>query len=66
MAFTKKGEEAGAPECKHCGLTHTGRCTKQANVQTKYDQAAPFVQKIINCKTDKDKVAVVDGMIEMF
>jgi hypothetical protein len=24
------------------------------------------VQKIINCKTYKDKVAAIDGMIEMF
>ena len=55
VAFAKKGEEAGAPECKHYGLTHVGRCTKQANVQTKYDQAAPFVQKIVNSKTEKDK-----------
>ena len=37
VAFAKRGEEAGAPECKHYGLTHTGRCTKQANVQTKYN-----------------------------
>ncbi len=32
VAFAKKGEETGAPECKHCGLTHVGRCTKQTNV----------------------------------
>jgi hypothetical protein len=42
VAFAKKVEEVGAPECKHCGLTHVGRCTKQVNVQTKYDQVAPF------------------------
>jgi hypothetical protein len=65
VAFAKKGEEAGAPECKHCGLTHVGRCTKQANVQTKYHQAAPFVQKIVNSKTEKEKKATVHGMIEM-
>jgi hypothetical protein len=65
VAFAKKGEEAGAPECKYCGLTHMGRCTKQANVQTKYDQAAPFVQKIVNSKTEKEQKADVHGMIEM-
>ncbi len=65
VAFAKKGEEAGAPECKHYGLTHLGCCTKQANVQTKYDQAAPFVQKIVNSKTEKDKQAAIDEMIGM-
>ena len=65
VTFAKKGEEAGASECKHCDLTHVGRCTKQANVQTKYDQTAPFVQKIVNSKTEKEQKAVVHGMIEM-
>ncbi len=31
VTFAKKGEEADALESKHCGLTHVGRCTKQAN-----------------------------------
>ncbi len=65
VAFSKKGEESGATESKHDGLTHLGRCTKQANVQTKYDQAAPFVQKIVNSKTEKEKKAAFHGMIEM-
>ncbi len=43
VTFVKKGEEASAPEWKHYGLTHMGRCTKQVNVQTKYDQSTPFV-----------------------
>ncbi len=42
-----------------------GRFTKQANVQSKYDQEAPFVKKIVNKKTEKDKKATVHGMIEM-
>ena len=65
VAFAKKGEESDAPECNHGGLTHVGRCTKQVNVQTKYDQLAPFVQKIVNRKTEKKKKATVHGMIEM-
>ncbi len=65
VAFAKKGEEMGAPERKHCGLTHVGRCTKQANVQTKYDQASPFVQEVVNSKTEKEKKTAVHGMIEM-
>ncbi len=35
------------------------------DVQTKYDQAVPFVQKIVNSKTEKDKKTAVHGMIEM-
>jgi hypothetical protein len=65
VAFAKKGEEPDTLECKHCGLTHVGRFTKQANLQTKCDQVAPFVQKIVNSKTEKDKKSVVHGMIEM-
>jgi hypothetical protein len=34
-------------------------------VQTKYDQAAPFVQKIVNSKTKKEQKEAVHGMIEM-
>ncbi len=43
VVFSKKGEGEVAPKFKHCGLTHVGRCAKQSNVQTKYDQVAPFV-----------------------
>jgi hypothetical protein len=42
-----------------------GRCIKQANVQTKYNQVAPFVQKIVNSKTEKEQKEAVHGMIEM-
>jgi hypothetical protein len=27
VAFAKKDEEAGAADCRHCGLPHKGRCT---------------------------------------
>jgi hypothetical protein len=46
-------------------MTHVGRCTKQANEQAKYDQTAPFVQKIVHSTTAKDKKAAVHGMIDM-
>ncbi len=42
VAFAKKGEEEDVSECKHYGLTHTGRCTNQEIVQ-KYDQETLFV-----------------------
>jgi hypothetical protein len=34
-------------------------------VKTKYDQVAPFVQKIVNSKTEKDQQSAIDGMLGM-
>ena len=65
VAFAKKDEEAGAADCRHCGLPHKGRYTNQENVQTRLDRETPLLQKITNCKTDKDKTAALDGLLQM-
>ena len=55
VAFARKGEEAGAAGCPSCGLSHRGPCTKQENMCAKYDQAAPYMAKFVNGKTEKER-----------
>ena len=64
VSFAKK-DEAGARKCGSCGFSHLGPCTQQANVQTKYDQAAPFVQKLKSSKNIKEQEAAMGGLIDM-
>ena len=64
VLFAKK-QEAGAALCKHCGFSHTGPCTKKANEQAKLDRAAPFMQQIMNGKTEKQKRESLTGLFQM-
>ncbi len=64
VPFDKK-DEVGAHKCGSCGFSHTGPCTQQTNVQTKYDQAAPFIQKINVRKNRKEQSVTMVGLIDM-
>jgi hypothetical protein len=64
VSFAKK-DEAGARKCGSCGFSHTGPCTQQTTVQTKYDQSAPFIQKINDIKNIKEQAATMGGLIDM-
>ncbi len=64
VSFAKK-DEVGARKCRSCRFSHTGSCTQQTNVQTKYDQAAPFIQKINVSKNSKEQEATMGGLIDM-
>jgi hypothetical protein len=64
VLFAKK-QEAGAKVCDDCGFTHSGPCTKKANEQAKLDRAAPFMQQIMNGKTEQQKKDGLTGLFQM-
>jgi len=65
VSFAKKDEEAGARKCRSCGHSHLGPCTQQTNVQTKFDQAEQFMQKLNASKNSKEQAAAMGGLIDM-